>query len=194
MLRVVLDTNVFVSSLLSRKGAPSKVLDEWRAGKYLLVTSPSIISEIERVLKTPRIKKRYGIGQEAIEQLIGLLEKDAVVVPELCSVRAIIPQDPEDEKFLACAIDAGADLIVSGDRHLLDLGEHQRVPIVTVREFMDSGQRVSLTLEGDKAVLTPLPEDPIKALRGILKGRPSMAQALLLDRREEVRREEQSHS
>ena len=137
MLRVVLDTNVFVSSLLSRTGAPSKVLDEWRAGKYLLITSPSIISEIQGVLQTPRIKKRYGIGQKEIDRLIDLLEKDAVVTPALSGARGIIPQDPEDEKFLACAVDAGADLIVSGDRHLLDLGEHRGIPIITVREFID---------------------------------------------------------
>ncbi|MFP3869850.1 MAG: AbrB/MazE/SpoVT family DNA-binding domain-containing protein [Syntrophobacteria bacterium] len=56
------------------------------------------------------------------------------------------------------------------------------------------GQKVNLTLEGDKAVITPLPEDPIRALRGILKGQPSMAQGLLLDRREEVKREEQNNS
>ena len=137
MLRIVLDTNVFVSSLLLRKGASAKVLHEWRAGKYLLITSPSIISEIQGVLQTPRIKKRYGIGQEEIDRLIDLLEKEAVVLPGLSDARGTIPQDPEDEKFLACAVDAGADLIVSGDRHLLDLGEHRGIPIITVREFID---------------------------------------------------------
>jgi putative PIN family toxin of toxin-antitoxin system len=136
MLRVVLDTNVFVSSLLSRKGAPSKVLDEWRAGKYLLVTSPSIISEIRRVLTAPRIKKKYRIGQQEIEQLIDLLKKEAVIVPGSASVKGVIPRDPEDHKFLACAMEAGADFIVSGDRHLLDLGERRGIAIITVQEFM----------------------------------------------------------
>lgn len=107
MLRVVLDTNVFVSGLLSRKGGPSEVLDNWRDGKYLLITSPSIVSEVRRVLQTPRIKKRYAIRQEEIDQLVKLLEKDAVVIPALSSVKGIIPQDPEDEKFLTCAMDGG---------------------------------------------------------------------------------------
>jgi hypothetical protein len=136
MLRVVLDTNVFVTSLLSRKGAPSKDLDEWRAGKYLLVTSPSIISEIRRVLTAPRIRKRYRIGEQEIEQLIDLLKKEAVIVPGSATVKGVIPRDPEGDKFLACAVDAGADFIVSGDRHLLDLGEHRGIPIITVQEFM----------------------------------------------------------
>ena len=52
------------------------------------------------------------------------------------------------------------------------------------------GQLVNLTLEGEKAVITPLPEDPIKALRGALKGKPSMTEALLNDRKEERKREE----
>ena len=52
------------------------------------------------------------------------------------------------------------------------------------------GQRVALTLVNDKAVIEPLPEDPIKALRGILKGQPSMTKALLKDRKEEIEREE----
>ena len=51
------------------------------------------------------------------------------------------------------------------------------------------GQKVRLTLLGDKAVITPLPEDPIKALRGLLKGKPSMAKALLTDRKKEAERE-----
>ncbi len=53
------------------------------------------------------------------------------------------------------------------------------------------GQRVNLSVVDDRAVITPLPEDPIKALRGILKGKPSMAQALLADRKQEVARDEE---
>ena len=53
------------------------------------------------------------------------------------------------------------------------------------------GQRVNLTVVDDKAFITPLPEDPIKAMRGILKGKPSMAQALLKERKQEVEREKE---
>jgi putative PIN family toxin of toxin-antitoxin system len=52
MLKVVLDTNIFVSSLLSKSGRPAMVIDAWRAGRYLLVTSRSIIFEIERVVNS----------------------------------------------------------------------------------------------------------------------------------------------
>jgi len=58
MLRVVLDTNVFVSSLLSTQGLPAQVLNAWREGGYMLVTSPPIIAEIVEVLESPRITKK----------------------------------------------------------------------------------------------------------------------------------------
>ncbi|HIJ35858.1 MAG TPA: putative toxin-antitoxin system toxin component, PIN family [Deltaproteobacteria bacterium] len=137
MLKVVLDTNVFVSSLLSKAGSPAMVIDSWRAGQYLIVTSRSIISEIKRVVEASDIRKKYGLTDDLIERLILLLEKDAIVVPGLSAVAGAIPKDPTDEMFLAVALDARADLIVSGDRHLLDLGEYKQIPILTVRQFLE---------------------------------------------------------
>ena len=135
MLQAVLDTNVFVSSLLSKSGLPAKILDAWRAGQYLLITSPSIIAEIKAVLESPRISRKYLITRNDIEQLINLLEKDAVVVPGHTDVEGAIPEDPKDEMFLACAMDAGADMIVTGDHHLLDLTEYKGIPILSVDQF-----------------------------------------------------------
>lgn len=137
MLKVVLDTNVFVSSLLSKAGSPRMVIDAWRAGRYFLVTSPAIISEIKRVIEAPSIQKKYALSPDGIERLILLLEKDAIVVPGLSAVARAIPEDPTDEMFLSAALDAKADLIVSGDRHLLDLGEYKGIPIFTVRQFLE---------------------------------------------------------
>lgn len=137
MLRVVLDTNVFVSSLLSTKGLPAQVLHAWREGRYMLVTSPPIIAEIIEVLESPRISKKYLIGQEDIEHLVDLLKTDTILVPGRAAVKGSVPQDPRDEMFLACAIDAKADCIVSGDRHLLDLRTYRGIPILTVNEFAE---------------------------------------------------------
>ena len=137
MLKVVLDTNVFVSSLLTKSGGPAMVIDAWHAGQYLLVTSGPIISEIKRVLEAPKIRKKYGIGRKQIENLIRLLENDAIVVPGLSPVTGTIPEDPTDEMFLAAALDAKADIIVSGDRHLLDLDRYEGIPISTVRQFLE---------------------------------------------------------
>ena len=138
MLKVVLDTNIFVSSLLSKAGRPAMVIDAWRAGRYLLVTSPSIISEIKRVVEAPGIRKKYGLSPDRIEGLILLLENDAIVVPGLSDAAGAIPEDPTDEMFLSAALDAKADCIVSGDHHLLDLDEYQGIPILTALQFLQS--------------------------------------------------------
>ena len=111
--------------------------DAWYAGQYLLITSPPIVTEIKRVLETPRMRERYLITRGDIEQLIILLEKDAVIVPGHTDVKNAIPDDPSDEMFLACAMDASADCIVSGDRHLLDISEYKGIPIITVNEFKE---------------------------------------------------------
>jgi putative PIN family toxin of toxin-antitoxin system len=137
VLKVVLDTNVFVSSLLVKAGLPAQVLDAWRERRYLLITSPSIISEIRVTLNYPRIRRKYPIADEDVEQLVALLEHDALLVPGGAHVGGAVPQDPSDEIVLACALDAQADLIVSGDRHLLDLGAYESIPILTVRQFLE---------------------------------------------------------
>ena len=141
MLKAVLDTNVFVSSLLVKAGLPAQVLDAWRERRYLLVTSPAIIAEIRATLNYPRIRRKYAITDEDIEQLVVLLEQDALVVPGDADVAGSIPQDPADEMVLACAVEAQASAIVSGDRHLLDLDMYQDIPILTVRQFLERLER-----------------------------------------------------
>lgn len=137
MLRVVLDTNVFVSGLLNKTGLPASILDAWRAGRYLLCTSPAIISEISAVLDSLWRGRKYHLTREDVTELTRLLEQDALVVPAQVNVRGAIPDDPSDEMFLACAVDAAANFIVTGDKHLLDLKTCRGIPIVTVQQFAE---------------------------------------------------------
>jgi hypothetical protein len=136
MLKVVLDTNVFVSSLLVKRGLPAQVLEAWRERRYLLVISPAITAEIQSTLSYDRIRRKYAITDADVAHLIDVLEQDALVLPGDASAAGAIPEDPADEMVLACAVEAGADVIVSGDRHLLDLGTYQGIRILTVREFL----------------------------------------------------------
>jgi len=144
VLRAVLDTNVFVSSLLNKNGAPARLLDAWRAGKYLPATSPPIIAEIKAVLESAHISKKYALASQDIRRLLDLLQKDTLLVPGVSRVDNKIPQDPTDEIFLSCALDAKADAIVSGDHHLLILKAFEGIPIMTVRRFLDRIDRVSI--------------------------------------------------
>jgi putative PIN family toxin of toxin-antitoxin system len=137
MLRVVLDTNILISGLLCRNGASAQALSAWRERRYLLVTSPAIIAEFQAVLSYSRIRAKYTILDDDIRQIAALLNQDALLVPGDIDVAGAIPADPDDEKFLACALESQADLIVSGDHHLLELENYKEIPIVTVRRFLD---------------------------------------------------------
>ena len=137
MLKVTVDTNTFVSSLLVERGLPCRVLDAWRERRYVLATSPAIMSEIRATLQYPRIHRKYAIADEEVDQLLATLEQDALVVPGDVDVAGSVPEDADDEKVLACAVEAKADLIVTGDRHLLCLGDFRGIPILTVRELWE---------------------------------------------------------
>jgi putative PIN family toxin of toxin-antitoxin system len=137
MLRVVLDTNVFVSSLLVKVGVPAQVMDAWRDRRYVLVISPAIIAEMRSTLNYPRIRHKYSITDEDIEGLIVLVQHDALLVPGEADVAGAIPADPTDEKILACALDGRVDLIVSGNLHLLDLVQYEGTPILNARQFLE---------------------------------------------------------
>lgn len=136
MLRVVIDTNVIVSGILSRKGAPAEVLNTWRERRFLLLSSSAIVAEVRAVMKYPRIHKKYHLSDDDIEQTITLLEHDSLLVAGDADVTGSVPDDPKDEMFLACALDGQADVLVSGDHHLLDLGVFRDIPIINARQFL----------------------------------------------------------
>jgi len=137
MLRVVLDTNVFVSSLLVKVGVPAQMMNAWRDRRYVLVISPAIIAEMRSTLNYPRIRRKYSITDEDIEGLIVLVQHDALLVPGEADVTGAIPADPTDEKILACALVGRVDLIVSGNLHLLDLVHYEGIPILNARQFLE---------------------------------------------------------
>lgn len=136
MQRVVLDTNVFVSRLLVPAGLPAQIFARWQALDFQLIVSPAILAEVRHTLGYARIRRKYAITDELVERLIALLEHDAILVPGNADVTGTIPDDPDDEQILACAVDGRADLIVSGDRHLLALGSYQNIPILPPRDFL----------------------------------------------------------
>jgi putative PIN family toxin of toxin-antitoxin system len=147
-LRVVLDTNVYVSGTILSYRTPFEILQAWRRHEYVLVTSEAIIAELERVLRYPRIRDRYTIGEEDIVRLVTSLRADALVVPGDYQLSGVSP-DPEDDKFLACALEAQANCIVTGDPDLLVLKCYTGVDILQPREFL---QRVrSKTSENHEA-------------------------------------------
>jgi len=133
-MRAVLDTNVLVSAVLSDVGPPGSILRAWRDGSFQLVISPPLLRELEAVLTRPRIARRLGWSEaERTAFIVALGESVMIVAPK--KEIALIDADPADNRVLEAAAEAGADYIVSGDRHLLDLGSYEGIDIVTPARF-----------------------------------------------------------
>lgn len=130
MSRVVVDTNVLLSSFLT-PGPPRQILNRVRDGQDLLCLSPSILQEYLVVLR------RAGVTRSLLESFVVLLEDPTrVVVVFPTRTVDIIRADPTDNIFLECALEARADSIVSGDRHLRRVGSFGGIPILSPREYL----------------------------------------------------------
>jgi len=133
-VRIVIDTNVWVSGLLWR-GAPWQVLSLAENGRIVLCTAPAILAELADVLSHERLQARLDQLGVTVTDLLGYAMSLASLfdVPEGV---VIVVADPDDDVFLRCAQVAEASYVVSGDHHLLDLRMHAGIPIVTVRDFL----------------------------------------------------------
>ncbi len=132
--RAVLDTNVFVSGLISPKGPPAAILRALRSKRFILVSSPPINEEIIEVLNRPYIRDRYGLGDRIFDVSFILWELAELVI-DLPNVK--VCSDPGDDKFLATADAGRADYLVTGDvGDLLRLHKYKDVTIISPREFV----------------------------------------------------------
>lgn len=134
-MNIVLDTNTVISAMFW-KGAPRQVLDLARSGKYTLFTSSDLLAELANVLGRKKFSEQLKRANTTVDDLV--LGYAALANP-LRSKRIpkTITADPDDDKVLACAFTANADLIVSGDSHLLDLREFEGIRIVTVNQLLE---------------------------------------------------------
>lgn len=135
MRRAVLDTNVVVSGVISDKGIPSQLLSAWRARERDLVISPGILHEVQQVLSVPKIARTYGLTRQEIADIISLFRARATVVPGTLTIPPTA-RDADDDPILACAKEAQADYVVSGDDDLLSLERYEGIPIVSPAAFV----------------------------------------------------------
>lgn len=133
-MRAVLDTNVIISATLIQGGNEDQILRAWERGAFELVLSPQILDEMARALFYERLRKFRWMSEEEILTLLQSLAGESPLVSGKVSVRA--SRDPEDDKFLAAAVEALADYVVSGDKDLLDLKAYKGARIVTPAQFL----------------------------------------------------------
>lgn len=132
MIRVVLDTNIVISALVF-EGVAKALVPAWQHRRFTLLVSTRLLEEYIRVLHYPRFHlSREDIRHLAEEELLPFITPVKVK-----RVPRVIRADPSDDHVLACASAGSADLIVTGDHHLLDLARYRRIPIVTLSEFLE---------------------------------------------------------
>lgn len=133
-LRVVLDTNVIISGLISPKGPPAGILKALKAGHFVLVTSQEVNDEVLGVMDRPSLRDKYGLADHMFD-IAFILWEQAEVIADLPKIKA--SKDPKDDKFLETALGGLAHYLVTGDiKDLLNLKEYQGIRIVSPKQFL----------------------------------------------------------
>jgi len=135
MLKVVLDTNVIVSGVITDSGAPFDIIRRWRNGEFAIVVSEPILQEIDKVLHYPKIKNKRRLTDQNIGNVLKQLRNYSINTPSDVNLE-VVPEDPADDKFISVAVEAEADYIISGDRHLKDLNSYRGIRILSPNEFI----------------------------------------------------------
>ena len=129
-MRVVFDTNIFISALAVPGGVAEKAVLRVLEGRDELVISPDIIKEVLTVLSS-----KFGRDREALSHMAVILSELGDLVQPKQTVRVL--RDNPDNRILECASFGKADVIVTGDKEMLRLGEYKGVKIVTLREYVE---------------------------------------------------------
>lgn len=131
-MRVILDTNVFISGIFFT-GPPFRILRAWREGILQLVLSPGILEEYQRVAE------ELAVQFPVIDwrPIIDFVTVNAMMVPDI-ELGEPVCKDPDDDKFIACALASKSNLIVSGDKNLLMVSGFKGVRVLKPREFVET--------------------------------------------------------
>lgn len=128
MLKVVLDTNVFIAAYFNRKSASARIIDLCLENKHKLIFSPRLRKEVRLILKNVRAEREFR------EKIRSLFVNASKVKPT--KKVFTVKEDPEDNKFLECALEGEADYLITSDRHLLELGEFAQTKICKPTQFL----------------------------------------------------------
>jgi hypothetical protein len=136
-VRIVIDTNIWVSGLLWR-GMPWNLLRLAEARHVEMCITPVLLAELASVLEYPRLQPRLRQLRLAPQDLVVYaLNLSSVFEVGKSTDEPIVTADPDDDIVLLCAVAADAGYVVSGDQHLLSMVAYSGIPIVTIRGFLD---------------------------------------------------------
>lgn len=131
-MKVVVDTNVFVSAILSPRGLPAQILDLILTRHITLLISPLILTEYQEVLR----RKRISLEKKRVEDFLQFISAYSELIPAIPSEISL--PDPDDLPFLACALEGKADFLVTGNQRDFPEVKSQSVRVVSPREFLEA--------------------------------------------------------
>jgi len=135
-MRVVLDTSVLVSFLLTRGRVISAIIKQWETGRLEVIVSPQLIAELRRVAEDERLATRLRPG--ALEVLLRALTENAEVVAGELELPGVT-EYPDDDMVVACAVEGNVAYIITRDQHLLRMGTYRDIVVVSPEEFVAAG-------------------------------------------------------
>jgi putative PIN family toxin of toxin-antitoxin system len=130
-LKIILDTNVIVSGIFF-SGPPYEILKAWRNGKFKIVVSIEILFEYQRIAE--KLNQKFPMIN--IQPMIDLFTVKAVLVNG-SELPIQICKDPGDDKFISCALASNSKIIITGDKHLLNVNGYEGLEIIRPREFFE---------------------------------------------------------
>jgi putative PIN family toxin of toxin-antitoxin system len=129
-MKVVIDTNIFVSSFFG--GNPRKIIYLWKKGEITLSLSKDILEEYVDVLQRVGLKEEDGI-----EELLSLFAKGVNIIFTTRTPKIkVVKDDPDDDKFIECAVALKAEVVITGDSALRAMGEYMGIKILSPQEFL----------------------------------------------------------
>jgi uncharacterized protein len=137
-MKIVIDANVYASSLIKPDGIPGKILIFILNSKqYKIVTSPSIFNELERILWYQKVRSRIMFSDKELKAWLFSMRllTEEVVDSNYISSKIIVEKDPDDDKYILAAMATKARIIITGDKHLLDLNPYHKIEIIKPSEF-----------------------------------------------------------
>ena len=134
MKRVVIDTNVIISGLIKKESTPGEILRAWMENKFILLLSPQIFEEVSRVIRHPKVRQYHVLQDEEIEDF--LLNLYSSTQETEGKIDLDVVDDPDDNIFIACAIEGNAEYVVTGDKIFLKLKEYKGIKIITPSQFL----------------------------------------------------------
>lgn len=134
-MKVVVDTNVLISHFISPKGNATKIFHKWENAEFIYLASAPILIEYREVLFSDKVRRYHQLSVQEMNEAIAKIETQTEHV-EVEGTLTGMTIDPDDDKFIECAVNGGAEFIISGDKHLLNLKTFEEIEIVDPATFL----------------------------------------------------------